>query len=384
MAESSNYDSILEAAVASAMLGLRNMSNEQLSNLLEDTAKIDSIIDNLPQARTLPTEREMGLAQNKSLAEWNLSQEPKLEEAKARLKETYDKAVSLKAEVEELKARLDKLTKQRSLDSSSAILQAAAQDAEDESEKIAESFIEGNIEIEQFLREYMEKKKVAHMRKIKSQKLLAFLKEQQYGIPVSEEEFIFDLFVPVMMNIVRPWRTFQNSLVRREFATLREKARKIEPKYLYEPKFEDTRVYPEYEALNVRLQGYDYVPLEKFQAYVHKIAKRFNFRVIESYAVAAQTQRVITYKPNSTVIDSELDVSIYDRVVRIGNVPTVRLPLFLNILQTHLPVGVKMTVKKHEKADEDYRYIPDLLLKAKQDELRSLDDVNVRRNLGWE
>lgn len=43
-----------------------------------------------------------------------------------------------------------------------------------------------------------------------------------------------------------------------------------------------------------------------------------------------------------------------------------------------------MTVKEHEKADEDYRYIPDLLLKQKQEELKSLDDPMVRKNLGWE
>lgn len=43
-----------------------------------------------------------------------------------------------------------------------------------------------------------------------------------------------------------------------------------------------------------------------------------------------------------------------------------------------------MTVKEHEKVDEDSRYIPDLLLKQKQEELKALDDPNVRRNLGWE
>ena len=53
-------------------------------------------------------------------------------------------------------------------------------------------------------------------------------------------------------------------------------------------------------------------------------------------------------------------------------------------LQAHLPVGIKLTVKKHEKADENYRYIPDLLLMEKQAELKSLDDPLVRKALGWE
>ncbi|KHJ81142.1 hypothetical protein OESDEN_19172 [Oesophagostomum dentatum] len=114
------------------------------------------------------------------------------------------------------------------------------------------------------------------------------------------------------------------------------------------------------------------------------MARRFKFNVLESYAVAAQTQRVVTYKPNSTIVDNEMNLALYDRVVRLGNVPAPRLQLFIELIQTHVPVGVTITFKEHEKADEDYRYIPDILLKQKQEELKSLDDPVVRRNLGWE
>lgn len=69
----------------------------------------------------------------------------------------------------------------------------------------------------------------------------------------------------------------------RHFATLREKfGPKISAEELYEPKFEIKKEYPEYEKeLSIRLQGYDFVPLEKIQSYVHKIAKIFNFEVTE-------------------------------------------------------------------------------------------------------
>ncbi|VDD94604.1 unnamed protein product [Enterobius vermicularis] len=159
------------------------------------------------------------------------------------------------------------------------------------------------------------------------------------------------------------------------------------PRYLYEPKFEDKREFPEYELLNVRLQGYDYVPLEKYQSFVHKIAKRFHFTVAESVAVSARNERAVLYNRNSKTVKSENNLSIYDRQFKIAAVAAVRLPLFMKLLQVsgaHLPCGVKLTIKKHEKADEEYRYIPDLLLKQKQDELRSLDDPLVRKALGWE
>lgn len=170
----------------------------------------------------------------------------------------------------------------------------------------------------------------------------------------------------------------------RQLASLREQVPTRDPHSLCEPKFVDPREFPEYPLLNVRLNGSDYGPLEKYQSFVHTIAKRFKFPVVESYAVAANTTKAVMYKPQSTVAESEIDLSTYDRVVRIGPVPAPRLQLFIQMIQAHAPIGVTITVKEHEKADEEHRYIPDILLKQKQDELRALDDPNVRRNLGWE
>uniref|UniRef100_A0A914XWB2 Ribosomal protein S10 domain-containing protein n=1 Tax=Panagrolaimus superbus TaxID=310955 RepID=A0A914XWB2_9BILA len=175
-----------------------------------------------------------------------------------------------------------------------------------------------------------------------------------------------------------------NTVQKRLFASLRDKAPKITPQELYEPVFEDSKVYPEYSTINVRLQSYNFVPLEKYEGYVHRIAKKFKFEIVDCYAVAAQTQNIQTYKPNSTVVDSEIELSKYDRTVRISQVPSIRLPLFISLIQTHAPIGIEITVKEHEKVDEDNRYIPDLMLKEKQLELKALDDPAIRRNLGWE
>jgi len=170
----------------------------------------------------------------------------------------------------------------------------------------------------------------------------------------------------------------------RHLASRRELVPKITPEELYEPIFESKKKYPEYECINIRLQGYDFVPLEKYQSYVHRLAVKFKFNVVDSYAVCAQTQRVQTFRPNSSITVSELQLNIYDRWIRLTEVPTPRLSIFLQLLQTHAPIGIQITVKKHEKTDESYRYIPDLVLAAKQEELKALDDPNVRRNLGWE
>ncbi|EFO27819.1 hypothetical protein LOAG_00655 [Loa loa] len=177
-----SYESLLDICVSAAMTSIRNMNYDQIGELLNNDAekKIDDIIDNISQVRTLPTEREMGLVQNKSLAEWNLSQEPKIEEAKRRLRTTYEEAVKVKDEVMELKEKLNSLSEERSLDTSTALLQAAAQSADDESEAIANRYLSGEIEVDQFLKEFIEKKTLAHMRKIKADKLSVILRQQQY------------------------------------------------------------------------------------------------------------------------------------------------------------------------------------------------------------
>lgn len=76
----------------------------------------------------------MKLAQSKSFAEYNLSMEPKLREGCSRLESTHNTAMKLKDEVEVLKARLDSIAENQSLDSTTAVLQAAAQEADSQSE----------------------------------------------------------------------------------------------------------------------------------------------------------------------------------------------------------------------------------------------------------
>ncbi|ETN83684.1 hypothetical protein NECAME_17379 [Necator americanus] len=134
----------------------------------------------------------------------------------------------------------------------------------------------------------------------------------------------------------------------RTFASLREMAGPKDPNLLYEPTFPDTREYPEYDTLNVRIQGYDFTHIEKFQRYVDRMARRFKFNVLDSYAVAAQTQRVVVYKPNSTIVDKEVNLAIYDRVVRLGSVPIPRLQLFITLIQTHIPPGVTSLIINSE------------------------------------
>ncbi|KAL6744131.1 hypothetical protein Aduo_017098 [Ancylostoma duodenale] len=163
------------------MANIRSMTTDQLNELLYNESRLDSLIDNLPQIRSLPTEREAGIAQNKSLAEWNLAQEPKLNQLRMQVKTLHGQATALRAKTESLKSRLDEISSSKSLDTTSNLLQVAAQEADDDAENTARAFLEGTISTEQFLKDLLEKKTLAHLRKIKSDRLISLLRDQQYA-----------------------------------------------------------------------------------------------------------------------------------------------------------------------------------------------------------
>ncbi|KJH45892.1 hypothetical protein DICVIV_08047 [Dictyocaulus viviparus] len=97
------------------------------------------------------------------------------------VKSLHEEAAALRSETETLKARLDDISSSKSLDTTSNLLQVAAQEADDDAERTVKDFLSGEISAEQFLKDLLEKKALAHMRKVKSDRLLAILRDQQYA-----------------------------------------------------------------------------------------------------------------------------------------------------------------------------------------------------------
>ena len=89
--------------------------------------KFDEFIKELPQIKALYNEKNMLVASNKSLAEYNLSQEPVLREAKEKLLERYEEAVKLSEEVRHLQTDLERKSGSVQPDTLLALLEAATQ-----------------------------------------------------------------------------------------------------------------------------------------------------------------------------------------------------------------------------------------------------------------
>ncbi|CAI2355470.1 unnamed protein product [Caenorhabditis sp. 36 PRJEB53466] len=318
------YESHIDLAVSATSANFRDMSNEQLIAVLDDDAKLESIILNLPQVRSIPTDKESALAANKSLAEWNLAQKPRIDAIKILIFNLYDQLKELQTEVDHLKNQLDSISSSKSLDTTSSLMQVAAQEADDDAEALTTRFESGELSIDLFLKQFKEKKALAHLRKIKSDRLSALLREQTYSFAQTTSTPMPQSRLLRISNFVSTicWPTTLNVGLRllcqsRNFATLRETVGEQNSKILYEPIFKDEREFPGYNTVNVQMQGCDFGSLEKYQAYVHKIANRFGFSVADSYAVAARAQKAITYKPYSTLSESETEIFVYHRVIRL-------------------------------------------------------------------
>lgn len=155
-----------------AALGLlQHMNSDQLKEILNDDDKFEEFIKEMPQLKALYDEKEMLMTSNKSLAEYNLSQEPVITEAKQILVEKYQKAAQLAEEVKKVKTELDRQTGKMTPDTMLALLEAANQEGEEESEKVAEEFLDNGGDVEEFIETFRDKRKLVHLRRIKIDKM---------------------------------------------------------------------------------------------------------------------------------------------------------------------------------------------------------------------
>ncbi|KAL2298308.1 hypothetical protein Nmel_015301 [Mimus melanotis] len=113
----------------------------------------------------------MTLASNRSLAEGNLLYQPKLESLKSNLTEKYQELQVLFEAYQIKKTKLDRQSSNASLETLLALLQAEGAKIEEDTENMAEKFLDGEIPLDSFIDEYQSKRKLAHLRRVKIEKL---------------------------------------------------------------------------------------------------------------------------------------------------------------------------------------------------------------------
>jgi len=168
-----------ESDVTNALSSLERLTDDELKRLINDEDNFDDFVRNLPQVQKWENDKEVLLASNKSLAEYNLSFEPTLTEGKLELTELYKKVRNLMDEVETKRAQLESLGSRTSLDTTHALLLTAHAESEEQTDGLSESFLNGSLDVESFLSQYVPLKQVSHLRKLKADKLAELIHSQR-------------------------------------------------------------------------------------------------------------------------------------------------------------------------------------------------------------
>lgn len=144
-------------------------------------------------------------------------------------------------------------------------------------------------------------------------------------------------------------------------------------KRVYEPDYLDKLkpVIPQHDQINIKLVGYDFVVLERLQSLLHRYLKDMDIET-EGYAVRAESWHVQRFAPRSSTSVADFHLKQYQRVLQVSDVPSTKLGTVIELLQGLAPPGVTCTVNYHTEEDEKVRYIPDLEMKALQNQLEEL------------
>nr|XP_020745467.1 vacuolar protein sorting-associated protein 37B isoform X2 [Odocoileus virginianus texanus] len=147
------------------------LSLVQLNELLEDEGQLTEMVQKMEETQNVQLNKEMTLASNRSLAEGNLLYQPQLDSRKAHLTQKYQELQVLFEAYQIKKTKLDKQSSSASLETLLALLQAEGAKIEEDTENMAEKFLDGELPLDSFIDVYQSKRKLAHMRRVKIEKL---------------------------------------------------------------------------------------------------------------------------------------------------------------------------------------------------------------------
>ncbi|XP_032269418.1 vacuolar protein sorting-associated protein 37A isoform X4 [Mirounga angustirostris] len=152
---------------------LSELSVSQLTDMNEQEEILLEQFLTLPQLKQIITDKDDLVKSIEELAKPSL--EAKRQTVLDKLKSTFEKKMQ----------RQHELSESCSASALQARLKVAAHEAEEESDNIAEDFLEGKTEIDDFLSSFMEKRTICHCRRAKEEKLQqAIAMHSQFHAPL--------------------------------------------------------------------------------------------------------------------------------------------------------------------------------------------------------
>jgi ESCRT-I complex subunit VPS37 len=158
---------------------LLDLSTTQLQQLIQSEDRLDEFISRLPPMQRLSSRVDDMITKNEDLAKENLSKKPQLEKLGHNIQEKLDALTVLRNSYESLNQEYQRLSGKYAPGSIKESLRLAVLHTDEESERIAEHFLGGEMSVEQFVSKYLEKRTLSQSRKTKEEKLGSQLIELQ-------------------------------------------------------------------------------------------------------------------------------------------------------------------------------------------------------------
>nr|KAF6438264.1 mitochondrial ribosomal protein L48 [Molossus molossus] len=112
----------------------------------------------------------------------------------------------------------------------------------------------------------------------------------------------------------------------------------------------------EYGLLNIHMTAYDMALVESYAQYVHNLCNHLSIKVEESYAMPTKTMEVLRLQDQGSKMFVDAVLTTHERVVQISGLSATFAEIFLEIIQSNLPEGVKLSVKEHTEEDFKGRF----------------------------
>ncbi|XP_014282939.1 vacuolar protein sorting-associated protein 37A [Halyomorpha halys] len=164
-----NYNT--SAGVSSSFPALNEMSTAQLKELNENSDLLNSFIDNLNVKLQISKSISEYVELNEKLADENLKKEPELVELQDDVSTLLVTLKEYKSKYEELSAEYKDCCDRFNPHQIIQRIREKVSEVDEESERIAEAFLTGDMDLDTFLLEYVSHRTLSHSRKIKDEKL---------------------------------------------------------------------------------------------------------------------------------------------------------------------------------------------------------------------
>ncbi|KAG0308606.1 hypothetical protein BGZ98_007460 [Dissophora globulifera] len=157
--------------MASEVQIIMDLTAEQIEEYLESPIAFDHFFDHLKVVVDSRTHKREWWDGNENVSRRNLQLEAEMAELQKSTKEDHQVAMQLQKSLEEkLQEQQDSLWRFKP-DTLQSKLRSAAAESEELSESVAQSFLEGKLDQDSFIRQYRDLRKVYHLREMKNERI---------------------------------------------------------------------------------------------------------------------------------------------------------------------------------------------------------------------